>query len=192
MATSSKIRIIALMRGIPLRIAATPLPPTGEVDENGKPIPPKKDKQQTDEASVDSELTMLSAEKAEIKALRQNPYFKSDTAVTASNLGPMMLVGRIDGPDWETATRLITDAIAAEKSGLWGDAYLDLARLDLTKGAGYKIGDEWIRNIGKAYSSVGIPTYIDKVASRLPPEFPMSKDTILYFGWYVQNADGPL
>ncbi len=63
-----------------------------------------------------------------------------------------MLVGRIDGPSWDIAKRLIEDAVAAEKSGLWGNAYLDLSRMDVTKGEGYKIGDEWLRNIATGFS----------------------------------------
>lgn len=186
-ATSNKIHILALMRGVPLRIAMAPLAPTGEVDENGKPVPPKKNQQQTDEASVDSELTVLGMEGAPTKAMLRNPYFRRDVAKSGAGLPAMMLVGRIDGPNLATAKRLIEDAIATEKSGLWGSAYIDLAK----KGGGYKIGDDWLLNAAKGYGMAGIPTYVDVHPQVLPPKFPLGDDVILYFGWYTKHASGP-
>ena len=160
------------MKGVPMRISMQPLPPTGKVDAEGKPVPPVKSKQQTDEASVDSELAMLSLDGLPIKSMSRNPFFQSAKAKAEAGIAAMMLVGRIDGPDWATAKRLIEDAIAAEKEGLWGVAYIDLARMDLTKGPGYKVGDEWLLNIAKNYSGLGIPTYVDRRPERLPKNFP--------------------
>jgi len=190
-ATESKIHIVALMKGVPMRIGAEPLAPTGKVDANGKPVPPKENKQQTDAASVDSELAMLSLDAAPLNSMGRNPFFKQDRPKMDAGIAAMFLVGRIDGPDWATAKRLIVDAIAAEKTGLWGNAYLDLSRMDVTKGPGYKIGDEWLRNIAKGYHMTGIPTYVDKHPARLPLNFPMGDDIALYFGWYSNTPDGP-
>ena len=190
-ATDCKIHIIALMRGVPVRIAATPPTPTGEVDAAGKPVPPAVDKQQADEASVDSELALLSLEAAPTRSMGRNPYFRQQVPKRLVGIAPLMLVGRIDGPSWEIAKRLIDDAIAAEKSGLWGNAYLDLSRMDVTKGEAYKIGDDWLRNIATGYANLGIPTYVDNHPERLPTNFPLGDDTIFYFGWYAQTVEGP-
>lgn len=190
-ASECKIHIVALMRGVPMRIAATPLEPTGKVDAEGKAVPPVKNKQFTDEASVDSELVLLSLDTAPTKSMGRNPYFEQQQAKSAVGIAPMMLVGRIDGPDWETAQRLIEDAVAAEKTGLWGNAYIDLSRMDVTKGPGYKIGDEWLRKVAGIYGKLGIPTYVDGRSERFPDHFPLGEDAILYFGWYANNADGP-
>lgn len=190
-ATDCKIHIIALMRGVPVRIAATPPTPTGEVDAAGKPVPPAIDKQQADEASVDSELALLSLDAAPTRSMGRNPYFRQQVPKRLVGIAPMMLVGRIDGPSWEIAKRLIDDAIAAEKSGLWGNAYLDLSRMDVTKGEAYKVGDDWLRNIATGYANLGIPTYVDNHPERLPTNFPLGDDTIFYFGWYAQTVEGP-
>ncbi|MFT4546623.1 MAG: hypothetical protein ACI8XO_003219 [Verrucomicrobiales bacterium] len=190
-AKSCKIHIIALMKGVPLRIQMEPLPPTGKVDAEGKPVTPVKNKQQTDEASVDSELTMLSLDAAPTRSMGRNPFFKSDRTKSAAGIAAMMLVGRIDGPDFATAQRLIEDALAVEKGGLWGNAYIDLSRMGVTKGAGYKIGDEWLTNIAKSYAQMGIPTYVDRHPERIATNFPLGDDVIFYFGWYARNADGP-
>jgi uncharacterized protein (TIGR03790 family) len=190
-ATACKIHIIALMRGVPLRIAATPPPPTGRLDANGKPVPAVPNKQQTDAASVDSELALLSLADAPTRSMGRNPYFKKQVPKKLAGIAPLMLVGRIDGPDWESARRLIEDAIAAEETGLWGNAYLDLSRMDVTKGPGYKIGDDWLRNIADGYAHLGIPAHVDPHPERLATNFPLGDDTILYFGWYAPTADGP-
>ncbi|MGI9243087.1 MAG: TIGR03790 family protein, partial [Verrucomicrobiales bacterium] len=63
--------------------------------------------------------------------------------------------------------------------------------MDVTKGEGYKIGDDWLRNIATAYHHLGIPTYIDNHPERLPTNFPLGEDTILYFGWYAPTVEGP-
>ena len=71
---------------------------------------------------------------------------------------------------------------------LWGNAYIDLSRMSLTKGSGYKVGDEWLVNIAKSYERQGIPTYVDRHPERIPTNFPLGDDVILYFGWYARNA----
>ena len=41
------------------------------------------------------------------------------------------------------------------------------------------------------YDHLGIPTYVDGHKERLPTNFPLGEDTILYFGWYTNNIEGP-
>ena len=189
-AVECKIHVIALMKGIPLRIAATPLPPTGKVDANGNPVPPAKDKVQTDEASVDSEMALLSLDALPTKSMGRNPFFRKQTPKKLAGIAPLMLVGRVDGPTWEHAKRLIEDAIAVEKTGLWGNAYIDLARMETRKGPGYKLGDDWLRGVANGYHHLGIPVYVDNHPERLVDNFPLGNDVILYFGWYARHLEG--
>lgn len=190
-ATSSKIKIIALMFGMPMRIDPTSPPPTGEVDAEGKPVVPAVDFQTSDAASVDSELTVLGFLDHETKGFAQNPYYRAGKPLEKAALGGFMLVGRIDGPDFDTAKRLITDAIEVEKTGLWGFGYLDLARMEIVKGEGYEEGDVRIRNVANMYKAAGIPAVIDSRIERFPTHYPMGDNVILYFGWYVYHSDGP-
>jgi len=74
---------------------------------------------------------------------------------------------------------------------LWGMALIDIANLDKEKGAGYKIGDDWLETCSGFYKKAGIPTLVDRFSDRVPKGFPLGKDIILYFGWYTQNAQGP-
>jgi uncharacterized protein (TIGR03790 family) len=190
-ATANKIKVIALMFGMPLRIEPTPTPPTGEVDAEGKPVPPPPDYQNSDGASIDSELSVLGFIDHETKGFAQNPYFRAGRPFEKAALGGFMLVGRIDGPDFATAKRLITDAIEVEKTGLWGFAYIDLARMEIVKGKGYEEGDIRLRNVANMYKAAGIPAIVDSQVERFPPHYPMGDNTIFYFGWYVYHSDGP-
>jgi len=190
-ATRNQIKVVALMFGMPLRIDPTPKPPTGEVDPNGKPVPPPPDYQNSDGASVDSELAALGFIDHETKGFAPNPYYRAGRPFEKAAPGGLMLVGRIDGPDFATAKRLVTDALEVEKSGLWGIAYLDLARMEIVKGKGYEEGDQRLRYLAAMYKRAGIPVVIDNQVERFPAHFPMGENVIFYFGWYVFHSDGP-
>ena len=74
-----------------------------------------------------------------------------------------------------------------EKSGLYGKAYVDLARKTQE---GYKLGEEWLINAARLLESKGLPVIMDTWAPTLPQNFPM-QDCAVYLGWYTDNADGP-
>ncbi len=191
-AKTNKIKIVALMYGMPMRVAPTPPPPTGEVDpKTGKPKPPPPDYKNSDGASVDSELAILGMVGVPLKSFGRNLYYNSPQPFSESTLGSLMLVGRIDGPDFETAKRLITDAIEVEKTGLWGSVWIDLARMELSKGPGYEEGDKRLRNVVKIYEKAGFPVAVETRKERIPMNYPMGEDVIGYFGWYVYHSDGP-
>ena len=101
---------------------------------------------QQNNASVDSELSTLGLPDKKIAGAINNPYYNQDLAFANTPLTMMLLVGRIDGPSTKICERLVTDAIAAERTGLWGRAYLDLAR----KGGAYDEGDNWILGAGES------------------------------------------
>jgi uncharacterized protein (TIGR03790 family) len=192
-AVENKIQIIALMYGMPMRIAPTPPEPTGKVDPaTGKPIPPAPDFQNSDAASVDSELSAMGILDHEAKSLMRNFYYNQNRPFHETGLPMMMLVGRIDGPSFDTAKRLITDAVEVEKGGLWGSAYVDLARLETVKGEGYKEGDDRLRRVIAMYKRFGIPCTVDQYTERFPPNYPMGDNVALYFGWYVYHASALL
>lgn len=172
-ATSSKIRVIAIMKGVPLRVsrdAAEAEGKTGQFVAN--------------EAAVDSDLALLGALEFPTTGFIPNPYYKGEAPFTSLPLYAMFLVGRIDGPSYDIARRLIDDAIAVEKTGLWGMGMIDLS-------GKHKMGDEWLRAIYKQLWNAGIPTQIDRHKPSLPKNYPL-KDTAVYYGWYDANRSGPL
>lgn len=187
-AVENQIRLLVLMHGMPLTIkheeTAAPAPPAA-----GKPAPAGVQKQmKTNAASVDSELTLLGAFSMPTAGYLNNPYFKKNQPFYLLRVPAMMMVGRIDGPSPKIARRMITDAIEAERTGLWGRAYLDKRGIST---GGLALGDAWLTSVEARLRSEGIPVVVDSGGDRFPLNYPMD-DAALYFGWYSAHRDGPL
>lgn len=168
-----KVRILVLMRGVPFQIRrATPKPKQSEEDE----------------ASVDSELTVLGLRKPPTKGGLRNPYFDQQRRFPhAQNSSGLLIVGRLDGPDDPTVKRMIDDAIYAEQTSLLGRAVIDLAQ----KNGTYQEGEDWLKNSAESYRRAGIPVFIDRSSDVLRDGWPLP-DTIFYFGWYTDHIVGAL
>ena len=180
--SNGRIKFVAIMYGMPLKILSDPVRRksgnSGTIRGHGN----------NDASSVDSEIACLGIKLKKLNGAISNPYFRSSKAGGSPK---SLLVSRIDGPDFENAKRLIDDAIAVEKTGLWGHAVLDIANLAQEKGQAYITGDRWLENCGDFYQRAGIPVIYDRFSSLIPGGFPLGDDVILYFGWYAANAQGP-
>lgn len=174
----STIRCLALMKGVPLRIRRAPLPPA----EAEKKVQFGKN----NEASVDSELSLLGVEGYPIGSAVPNRFFNKTISFVESPLQFMLLVGRIDAKNYETCTRMILDALDTEKEGLWGRTYIDFSR----KVGAYKAGDDWLEGIVKRSQKAGLPVITDRNKDTFTTNYPML-DASLYFGWYTTNRNGP-
>lgn len=179
--TENKIRLLVCMYGVPFGI-------------NPQALPEGVDKtkmhavQRSNSASVDSELSIFGIEHLPKQGALPNKYYNKNTSFSKlKELTPYVMVGRIDGPGLELCKRLIDDAIATEKQGLWGMCYLDKAH----KGKNYKIGDDWLTNIEKYNWKQGIPTTLDNNKQTYLTHYPM-RDAALYYGWYTTRRNGPL
>jgi len=176
MATS--IRLVAMIKGMPLKIRAALEPYPGDV-RGGGPIDDRN------EASVDSELATLGYFSPQISGAKPNTYFKSFRSIDQWEDPALLLVCRLDAPSTATVKQMIVDAIAAEKNGLWGRAYVDSAH---GPSAGYEIGDQWLAEIPPALHKVGIPVvYHGPLPGIFPEGYPMT-DCALYYGWYYPNV----
>jgi uncharacterized protein (TIGR03790 family) len=188
--TECRMRVLVNIFGVPLRIKPEPAP----APDPSKPAPSANAQAlQRDEASVDSELAVFGVTGLPIAGPLNNPYFQKDEAIIATVLPALILVGRIDGPNAPICQRMILDAVTAERTGLWGRAYIDIAKkFDITKKetAGYAEGDQWLENIIKANRKTGIPTVADRFPDTYPTNYPMT-DAALYYGWYEWNVNGP-
>jgi uncharacterized protein (TIGR03790 family) len=139
------------------------------------------------EASVDSELSVLGRFSPVISGAMTNPYFKSYRAIVEASDPALMLVCRLDAPAAATVRRMIVEAIEAEKNGLWGRAYVDGAR---NTSGGLQIGDQWLSEIVEQLHKVGVPLVYDEEAAIFPDGYPMT-DCALYYGWYAGGVAGP-
>ncbi len=181
--TECRMRVLVNIFGVPLRIKPEPAP----LADPAKPAPAAAAQALLrDEASVDSELALFGITGVPIAGPLKNPYYEKDEPIITSILPSLILVGRIDGPNTSICQRMILDAMTAERTGLWGRAYIDLAQ----KGGGYAVGDQWLENIIKANRKTGIPTVVDRFADTYPTNYPMT-DAALYYGWYEWNVNGP-
>lgn len=177
LASFNRMRVIACMKGVPLRIQAKPK--SGTPPANSSPVAGR------DEASVDSELAMVSVSGPAInlEGPMKNAFFENKGSFADANFPFLMLVGRIDGASFATCERMIRDALAIENTGLWGRAYVDIANK-------YPEGDAWLESVVKANSKAGIPTVVDRFNETLPAMYPMT-EVAWYYGWYDWNVSGP-
>jgi len=123
---------------------------------------------------------------AALKARPRNTQ-RAGAAAVDSELS-LIALPRLDGPTPEIAMGLADAAIAAEKNGLVGVAYID-AR-GLKKGA-YEAGDRWILSAGDAARKAGVFTRVDRAGETFHADMPMPH-AALYFGWYSAAVCGPM
>ena len=181
--TKTAIKVLVCMRGVPYKIpTSAPLP---RKDEKGQELPRWHLKQ--DDASVDGELALLGNTAYALPGPLENSYFKSSDPIVTTTADPFLLVGRIDGPSWETCRQLIKDTVEVEKTGLWGMCYLDFAK---KSDGGYQLGDDWIESIARTNRTAGIATVIDRHRDTYVTNYPMTHAG-LYFGWYTTDRNGP-
>lgn len=171
-----QIAALVICRGVPLRIAndpayaaaVSPLSVRGEF--------------QTNAGAVDSELALLATPDYPINAFVPNPLFRAD-APLGLHEREIVKVARLDGPTVEDALQLVDRALAAEKTGLLGRAYIDLSGYDRT-------GDEWFAATAQQAQRLGFDTDIDREPATMPVTARCDAP-VLYFGWYAENLCGP-
>lgn len=177
---ANKIRFVALIRGIPLKISATA---NYEGDKPNGPAPVGS----VNAAAVDADLAVLGLNTRMISGPLNNPYFRSFTPIAEVGRPELLLVCRLDAPTPETVRRMITDSIAAEKEGLAGFTYVDARG---TSDPGYAEGDGWLFEIANSARRRGSPVILDNGPGLFPQNYPMTQ-AALYFGWYTENLSGP-
>ena len=181
--TSTSIHYVAIMRGMPLKIAPDPsIPPANFV--RGLPL----EIAARNEASVDSELTTLGMPLPSPAGIFPNPYFRRFTPILEDPVYPgLLLPARLDGPTPSIVRAMIDDAIATERSGLYGWSYVD--GRGITCG-GYAEGDQWMANLVVSMRAQGLPVIFDNNPPTFPEGYPVT-DAAVYFGWYAGSIDGP-
>ena len=176
----SKIRYIALMRGMPLKIAPVVAYEGDKPLAAGSPLA-------HNEAAVDSELAVLGMGTHQITGPLDNPAFQGKELKSPA---PWLLrVCRLDAAEPATVRRMIDDALAVEKSGLRGFAYVDSR--GLTGADAYAQGDAWFRSAAADAAAHGLPCVLDTAPAVFPAHYPMTR-AALYLGWYTGEIEGAL
>jgi uncharacterized protein (TIGR03790 family) len=161
--TSNKIRFIALVRGMPLKI------------RNQKGYPgdqpyPRLPIGNTNAKAVDSELATLGFLRRQISGPVANPFFRSTASIRSAD-PRLMLVARLDASSAAEVRRMIDDSLEVESNGLRGWTYLDTRG---TLNPGYQIGDDWLNSIKQRSFELGFPAIIDQTGTLFPREYPMT------------------
>ena len=178
--TATTIRFAAVMKGVPLKVRPTATPYPGD-EPGGGPF------NNRNEASVDSEISVLGYFSPRISGVISNPYFQSFRTIGEFENPALLLVCRLDAPTAGTVRRMITDAIAAEKNGLWGRGYVDSAQ---STAPGFDMGDKWMADIRDQLRKEGVPVVYEDTPAVFPDGYPMN-DCALYYGWYAGGITGP-
>jgi uncharacterized protein (TIGR03790 family) len=171
-----KIAALVVCRGVPLRIANDP---ALYKEVSGLTSHPEF---RTNEGAVDSELSLLARSDYPINAGMPNPLFDDDNP-DEFTLSQVVKVSRLDGPTADDAMHLVDLAVQAERSGLLGRAYVDIA-------GPTEFGDRWLE---KTASEIGALGY-DLSVNHGPGTFPATARfdaPALYFGWYAADLNGP-
>ena len=174
---SHKIEALVICKGVPLRIQNDPVRlPAKDTYPEGKL------QFYTNRSAVDSELALLPFPKAAIDGFYANPIFRRTETRNLFDLKPLV-VGRLDGPTYESATALIDSAILAESEGIAGRAYVDI------KGP-HEAGDEWLEDTVKIFNKNGFDVRVHREEGRfnLVDRF---DEPLFYFGWYSSAIYGP-
>ncbi|MBI5441807.1 MAG: TIGR03790 family protein [Deltaproteobacteria bacterium] len=210
------IRAAVLLYGVPLRVAApeptlqeqlAAAALDGERQELAKlkgPETPDDEKKRIDErlaairsetdsllkrdqeASVDSELTLVRVPRYPLKGWVPNPLFLASPAQPFSvRKEDVLQVSRLDGLSGAVVRRVIDDSVAAEREGVHGKAYLDARWKDpgeTSRLSGYARYDKSLHEAAGALTKRGIAVVLDENAALFPAggELPVA----LYCGWY--------
>jgi uncharacterized protein (TIGR03790 family) len=177
-ATGHAIEALVICRGVPLRVAHDP----ALIDGTSTPLN-QNPNYRTNEGAVDSELALLTLTGAPIDAFVPNPLFQIESP-DAALLAQVIPVGRLDGPSLADAKGLVDRALAAERDGLCGRAYIDLG------GGPAEQGNSWFAATATALAPLGFELDMDRDPKTLPPTARFDAP-VLYFGWYEWNVTGP-
>lgn len=178
-----KISYVVLCRGVPLRIANAPekLPPLPPQASPDTPAP-KRGPLEVNCASVDSEIALLGVPGTDANGAINNPFFKENSEKSGAAKYLFLKVARLDGITHEDAKKLVDSALAAEKAGLLGRAYIDI-------GGPHKQGDVWLKKCAEISRELGYETSEERSRALMDAtaryDFPA-----LYFGWYSHNVGG--
>jgi len=172
---SHRMAALITCRGVPLKIehdaalyTASPFTQKAEFRTNA--------------GAVDSELSLLAHPNYPINAFVPNPLFQNETPGTLDRL-QIVKVARLDGPTLDDVLALVDRAVAAERTGLLGRAYVDIGGI-------HAVGDRWLESLAEHLTSIGFAPAVDRAPTSMPATARFDAP-VLYFGWYAGSLNGP-
>jgi len=174
--SGQKIAALVLCRGVPLRIANDPslFRDVGALTEHPE--------LRTNQGAVDSELSLLAQTDYPINATIPNPLYHDDNPSDFVR-SQVVKVSRLDGPSAADAFHLVDMAVEAERSGLLGRAYVDIA-------GPHESGDRWLGDAAAEIRALGFDLSVSHGPLTLPATARIDAPA-LYLGWYAPDLNGP-
>jgi uncharacterized protein (TIGR03790 family) len=173
----NKIDFLVTCYGIPVRILNDPdrLTPT--------PLTIEHKELDTNQAAVDSELSLLAAPDTPIVGFVENPlYDKLNPEAFARTF--VVKVARLDGPGIIAVKGMIDSALAGEAHGLQGRAYIDM-------GGPHEEGENWLRSASASLRKLGFDISEDHETSLFTWRTRFDAPAF-YYGWYAAQPSGPI
>jgi len=171
-----RIAALVVCRGVPLRIADDP-----SLFREVKPYTDHGEFR-TNEGAVDSELSLLAQTDYPINASVPNPLYLNPLP-SDDELSRVVKVARLDGPTVADAMGLVDLAVEAERTGLLGRAYVDIA-------GPHETGNRWFESVAAQIAALGFDLSVSRGPQTLPATARFDAP-VLYFGWYAQDLNGP-
>lgn len=174
---SHRISALVVCRGVPLRLDHDP---ALLADSVAARIAPHF---RTNAGAVDSELSLLAQPNYPINGLVANPLYAKERPSPIA-LGSVIKVGRLDGPTAADAMDLVDRAVAAERRGLRGRAYIDFSGRD-------PLGDRWLDAARSQLEAEPFDFDVDRAPGTFTEEARFDAPA-LYLGWYARDICGPM
>ena len=172
-----RISYLVLMRGVPLRIDENPawLPAKPPAGTNANIA--------CNHASVDAELAFIAASNTPILGFVSNPLY-GQRRPAGPLAAAVVRVARLDGPTPGAVRAMIDSALAGERQGLAGRAYVDIG------GQPSPEGNVWLESVARQFNDAGFDTGVDRAVATFAP-LARFDAPVLYCGWYASDVDGP-
>jgi uncharacterized protein (TIGR03790 family) len=171
-----RIAALVVCRGVPLKIAHDPALYAEAPPYTSRP------EFRTNAGAVDAELSLLAQPNYPINAFLPNPLFQNERPRELERR-QVVKVARLDGPTAADALALIDHALAAERHGLAGRAYLDFSDRD-------PLGNRWLEEAAAQLAALHFDTSLDRDPATMPAGARFDAP-VVYFGWYAGDLNGP-
>ena len=137
----------------------------------------------TNAGAVDSELSLLAQMDTPINACDSQSPVQPHPAPTDDDLSHVVKVSRLDGPRAADALGLVDLAVEAERTGLLGRGYVDIA-------GPHEAGDRWLAAVAAQIAELGFDLSVGRGPQTMPENARIDAPA-LYFGWYAPDLNGP-
>lgn len=166
------VDFLILCKGVPWQLVRSQQSPSGK----------KYSMQNTDAASVDSELSACFIPQKNFDFACKNPLFKNYKNDGLFKAAQILRVARLDGVSKSEIISALRRTVDAERNGLRGRVYIDQSKYS-------PLGDKWLEKVKLLMSE----QYFDVSENPDRALFSYSErfdGVAVYFGWYTYGAYG--